>query len=129
MNSVTSNAVNAAISVIGTIIDGTIVQDTYTASSFKIDECGYINLTKGTWIIFIDLGYQGRDASNDSVIGIEVGGFRVRTANVNQNNDLELQCFAISTVTESSRRVSIILVHHKTVILSGLAICRAIRIA
>ena len=132
MQSVSSNAVAQALSVIGTSASGVVTTGTYTGTgTFKSDNIGYVDLTKGKWIILLQIEYNAGGASGDSVVGLSLGNetWRIRVPNSNSNNDLDLQLTAFVDVTTSTNRVSLVLYHHKTVTLKGNTLCRAIRIA
>lgn len=137
MQSVSSNAVaqevntiNGVLNSIGSIVNGTMTTGTYTGSgSFKADEVGYINLTKGTWVVLAQIEYGGRDTSNSSVVGLAIADqWRIRVPNLNSANDLDLQCVGIVGVGSNSYRCSITLFHHQTVIVTGATYCRAVKI-
>lgn len=132
MQSVSSNAVAQAISVIGSTVNGVITTGVYTGTgTFKNDNIGYVDLTKGKWIVILQIEYNASGASSDSVVGLSLGNetWRIRVPNSNQSNDLDLQLTAFVNVTTSTNRTSLYLYHHKTVTIKGQTVCLAIRIA
>ena len=128
----TSGGVAQAISVIGSTVSGVLTTGTYTGTgAFKSDNIGYVDLTKGKWIVILQIEYNASGASTDSVVGLSIGNetWRVRVPNSNPNNDLNLQLTAFVNVTATTSRTSLILYHHKTVTLKGNTLCLAIRVA